>query len=177
MQSKRTKGKRKPPAQKDEWKLIIEGKLPWNYHDYCKVAKWYHELHDKPKDDWDLKERGILYKNKGKTGKIIVNSFMPENQLAFHMLNEYGEEGFKKYFWRFFEIGHFLVLNQDSLEKDKLIVKGKGSFLATSELLKALCALPFSKIIKRKGETKHTFDYKEVVEKAKEIQKEEDKSA
>jgi hypothetical protein len=155
--------------------LIIEGKIPWNYEDFCKIAEWYHKLKETPKDDWDLKERGILLKDKDKISKITINNFASENQLAFYMLKEYGKEYFKKYIFRFFEITQFLAHNRDSLEKDKMTINGSDAIVVKSELLKALCLLPYSKIVKTgksKNDIRYEYDYNEVIKKAKELMKE-----
>jgi len=147
----------------------FRGEIPWNPEDFKKVAEWFHVLVNKPKDDWDLSEKGIILENEGKISKLRFNKMLPENQLAFFMLDAFGPKVFRTQFIRCHKIAQFIKKNRDRLEKDRLTIKGKDVDALSSELLEALCVLPFSKIDKRRKHQSHEFNYREVVQKAKEI--------
>jgi len=153
----------------EEWKDILEGKYPWNYKDFMSVANWMHELKQKPLDDWDLKERGLLLEDEQGCRKITINNFLPENQLGIFMMKNFGVDVFRRQFYRFMEIMQFVRKNRDRLEKDKMLIKGKSFDATQDELIEVLCILPFSKKTGKGKKIRHTFNYKEVIEKANEL--------
>lgn len=159
----------------EEWEEVIKGKFPWKYDDFCKVSKWYYDLKNKPYDDWDLTEKGINLENDGEVKRYTVNKFMPDNQLAFYMINEFGRDVFRKQFFRFMEINHFILRNRNKLEKDKLMVKGQSFDAVSNELIEALCVLPFNSTTGRGKKVRHTFNYREVIRKSKELKETEEK--
>ena len=38
----------------------IKGLIPWSTDGWNEAAMWEMEMMDKPRDDWDLKERGLF---------------------------------------------------------------------------------------------------------------------
>jgi hypothetical protein len=158
----------------EEWGDVLKGKFPWNFEDFCKVTNWYHELKEKPHDDWDLTEKGINLENDGEVRRYTINKFMPDNQLALYMMNEFGKDVFRKQFFRFMESNHFILRNRNRLEKDKMMVKGRSFDAVSNELIEALCVLPFNTTIGKGKKVRHTFDYREVIRKAKDLKNEEE---
>ena len=155
--------------EKKELEKIFKGKFPWNIDDYGKTMRWHHELMLKPLDDWDLSEKGILIKKDGVISKLTINKLMPDNQLAGYMIKQFGPDTFKKQFVRFYEITDFIRKHIDELTTKKLLKKKKGHYELKSELIEALCVLPFSKEVGKGKTKKYKFDYDEVIQKTNAI--------
>jgi hypothetical protein len=149
-----------------------KGTVPWSARECAEVMEWYHRVVATPKDDWDLKERGFLLRDdEGKVSKFQFNMFQPMNQLGFYMAKRYKPDVMPYYLHRFILIMDFLSEHQQDLLDDDLARRGGEEFNEIrSEVLQALCILPFAETAESgEGGEWCGFDYDQVVSKAHEL--------
>lgn len=148
------------------------GTVPWSGKECAEVMEWYHKTISTPKDDWDLNERGFLLRDgKDKVSAFKFNMFEPMNQFGFYMAKRYGPDVMPYHTYRFMLIMDFLSEYQSDLLRDGFARHGGREFNEIrTELLEALCTLPFAKRdSSEEGGESYTFDYEEVVSKAREL--------
>jgi hypothetical protein len=160
------------PIDMDAFK---KGTIPWSVDECIEIMGWYQRLNKTPKDDWDLKERGFCLKDEesGEVKKLVLNQFMPINQLGLYMAHRYKSDVMPYHFNRLMEIMAFLC---DHLQELKLDGFSRTDSDERDEIcipvLQALCELPFSKKTIVNDEERYKFDYQEVAQRARELLKE-----
>jgi hypothetical protein len=148
------------------------GLVPWPIDDFLEVYQWYLKLHNTPKDDWDLKERGFLMETaEGQVAQIELNMFTPMNQIGMYMTARYRDnKNGKHYIFRFIQMTTFLGEHLEELERDGFVRKDSaGTPEIARPIFEALCVLPYSQVTRTKRGTERSFDYPEVLKKAKEL--------
>lgn len=158
----------------DNWNDVIKGNVKWPFEEFQEIYSWYGNLHDKPRDDWDLKKRGLtlIDEEDEKEYDITFNPFMPMNQLGFHMVKKFGEEKFMHYMHRFMEIMRFISEHKKKFIEDgfmKTPDEDKKYIEIQTEILQALCELPYTQKVKAEGNTFYRLNYTDVINKAKEL--------
>jgi len=151
---------------------VKKGTVPWSAKECAEVMEWYHRTITTPKDDWDLDERGLQFPDgEGKVSALTFNMFHPINQFGFYMAKRYAPDVMPYHTYRFMQIMDFLSEHQQDLLREGLARYGGEEFSEVrGEVLEALCILPFTKSTKcDDGGESYTFDYEEVVSKAREL--------
>jgi hypothetical protein len=151
----------------------LRGLIPWSVAEWNKAAKWEMEMMQKPRDDWDLKERGLILVDDetGEKLRITFNPFIIENQLSMYFIQRYKKHELAfahsiRYYW----IKGFINDYMGELKDEGFIVQEGGATSIHEALIEALCILPFSEM--KKGETGsicYKFSHDEVMDKAWEL--------
>jgi len=123
-------------------------------------------LHETPKDDWEGTRPPQIPQGEH---CLYLNMHMAENQIAMHMIREFGKPVFLKQFPRVMAMMCFLSHNLDILERDHLLIRGSSSCLIDDCLIESLAVLPISKHVDTNPGT-YEFDYGEVSSYAKRLQ-------
>lgn len=154
-----------------DFEVFSKGTIPWSAEEYLEVMEWYEQLQSTPKDDWDLTEQGFMIENEdGKIKKLKFNSFRAVTQLGFFMAKRYPKGEMPYHTGRFMQINEFLSKFISDLKNDGLAESNEGEFEKIRyEVIQALCVLPYSKREIVEGQEHHSFDYDEVVAKAREL--------
>ncbi len=151
---------------------FANGTVPWSADECTGVMEWYHKTLNTPKDDWNLQDLGINLRNDdGSVSRLSFNMFHPMNQLGTYMVERYGTGTAPYHIHRFMLIMDFLSDYHQRLTNDGLARAGREDHAEIrGEVLEALCVLPFSRIeTSDSGGELHTFDYDELVTKAREF--------
>ncbi len=173
----------------------FKGEVPWSAEGWQEANEWYHALLHTPQDDWNLAETGLTdaqfemippeavhrleeLTEIGLVGAqransplaVRINAFHPWNQLACFLMDRYPTGEWIFHLWRFLAIGEFLLRHRRDLKRDGLMRHSTEEHDEIREqAIEALCLLPFTRTCYVKGEEQYTFDYKEVVAKAREF--------
>ncbi len=151
----------------------IKGLIPWSTAGWNEAARWEMEMMDKPRDDWDLKERGLILvdDSTGEKMKIIFNPFVIENQLSRYFIQRYKKHEIAfahsiRYYW----IKGFINNHMNELKDEGFIAQEGGETSILEALIEALCTLPFSAVVKsEEGSVSYEFSYDEVIDRAWEL--------
>ena len=147
----------------------MKGTVAWSVGECTEALKWYYQLLQTPKDDWDLTPRGGAIKDK--TGRICqfnLNMLNPKNQISKHLSERYGNMA-AYHSSRLQNIVDFLRDYSQKLEAEELGKQTDSGFEPCKELMEALCRLPYSKREIVNDQMYHRFKYKEVIAKAREL--------
>lgn len=159
---------------------VMQGTVPWSAEECREVMEWYHRLVNTPKDDWDLEERSIALEHEsGDVSNLKFNQFQPMNQFGFYMAERYDQSVMPYHTFRFMQITDFLTEHTTDLQIDGFARESEGGAVEIcTEVLRALCELPYSQIANtdQRGE-RRTFNYEEVVSRVRGLQSEEEKNS
>jgi hypothetical protein len=154
-----------------DMEALEKGKVPWSAEEFLEVFHWYEKLEKTPKDDWDLTERkALVWEESGEVGEWVFNPFHPATQFFQYMARRYPGPAASYHGYRFHQIMVFLEDYRPRLKAEGLARKtASGMGQVATQLLQALCELPFTRKIVVDGEDRCAFEYDEVVARAREI--------
>ncbi|MEE9558364.1 MAG: hypothetical protein V3V94_02660 [Candidatus Brocadiales bacterium] len=160
-----------PPPE--VWK---KGLLPWSLEEFKEAMDYVDKLIETPKDDWDLRQRPSILLEHDETGDVEEIRFNP-----FHIENQIGEYFIKRYTdttesfvhsYRFFMIRGLLFEHSQVLFDEGLAKQDDECVMYSDSLLKSLCVLPYSRLVKDEDGALYYFSIDEVVKKAKQFEEE-----
>jgi hypothetical protein len=150
-----------------EWQKVFRGEIPWDYQDFLKATKWYSTLLKKPKDQWKPLKGSLILELKGKITELRINKNDAYNQFDFYLRKKYGTLA-RAHGYRFLQIDDFLTEHKERLFKEGLAIKRKHGDDIRGEMIKVLCAEPYTKEqMSKNGHLEHKFDYEKVIAKAR----------
>ena len=164
----------------DNLQRCARGEIPWDPEKMSDLIQFVQQLHETPKDDWDLPKVTPLPKPAAPDGITIrMNMLHPMNQIGFHCLDlnkECSDEEKMAHMFRAMEALQFLEEQRDRLMMDGLgmFEEGSGDPMISSAVVHALAVLPMSdRTVSEKGGGRWQFNYEEVLAKARELDEEE----